>query len=52
MDEAERVEPMVDNKNIEDAAVRFVIEEERRFGREATTGDTGAHQRTLSAATA
>jgi hypothetical protein len=29
------IEPIVGNKRIEDAAIRFVIEQERRFGREA-----------------
>jgi hypothetical protein len=29
------VEPIVGNKQVEDAAIRFVIEQERRFGRDA-----------------
>lgn len=39
--DAERAEPIVGNKRIEDAAIRFVIDQERRFGREAR--DTRHH---------
>lgn len=35
MSEPSHIEPIVGNKNVEDAAIRFVIEQERRFGREA-----------------
>jgi len=34
-DDEATVEPIVGNRRIEDAAIRFVVEQERRFGREA-----------------
>ena len=34
-DAGTEVEPIVGNKRIEDAAIRFVVEQERRMGREA-----------------
>jgi hypothetical protein len=30
-----KIEPIIGNKRVEDAAIRFVVEQERRFGREA-----------------
>ena len=35
MDDSERLDPTIVDKTIEDAAIRYVIEQERRLGREA-----------------